>query len=100
VARALGDAVSDSQVRKVLLRLQGLTIGELRNNVGHKDANRPPMGGGRTMPPRRDQIIVRRETPSRCPHLRSAASGLRLLLSHVVLIVATVSPCSCRWVSN
>jgi hypothetical protein len=41
VAWALVDAVSDSQVREVLLRLQGLTIGELRNNVVHKDANRP-----------------------------------------------------------
>ena len=35
------DAFSDSSVRAVLLQLQGLRIGELRNRVVHKDAYRP-----------------------------------------------------------
>ena len=40
-AMARVDAFSDSSVRAVLLQLQGLRIGELRNRVVHKDAYRP-----------------------------------------------------------
>ena len=41
VANARIAAFPDPQVRDVLLRLQDLTIGELRNKVVHKDAYRP-----------------------------------------------------------
>jgi hypothetical protein len=40
-AKARVDALSDSSVRAVLLQLQNLRIGELRNRVVHQDAYRP-----------------------------------------------------------
>ena len=40
-AKARVDAFSDSSVRAVLLQLQGLRIGELRNRVVREDAYRP-----------------------------------------------------------
>jgi hypothetical protein len=40
-AKARVDALSDSSVREVLLQLQNLQIGELRNLVVHGDAYRP-----------------------------------------------------------
>jgi len=40
-AQARVDALSDSSVRAVLLQLQDLRIGELRDRVVHKDAYRP-----------------------------------------------------------
>ena len=40
-AKAHVDAFPDSSVRTVLLQLQGLRIGELRNRVVHEDAYRP-----------------------------------------------------------
>ncbi len=40
-AMARVDALSDSSVREVLLQLQDLRIGELRNRVVHADAYRP-----------------------------------------------------------
>jgi hypothetical protein len=40
-AKARVDALSNSSVRAVLLQLQELRIGELRNRVVHKDAYRP-----------------------------------------------------------
>jgi hypothetical protein len=39
--KALVDALSDTSLRAVLLQLQGLRIGELRNRVVHEDAYRP-----------------------------------------------------------
>lgn len=43
-AKARVDALSDSSVRAILLQLQELRIGELRNRVVHKDAYRPRRG--------------------------------------------------------
>jgi hypothetical protein len=40
-AKARVDALPDSSVRVVLLQLQDLRIGDLRNRVVHKDAYRP-----------------------------------------------------------
>jgi hypothetical protein len=40
-AKARVDALPNSSVRAVLLQLQGLRIGDLRNRVVHKDAYRP-----------------------------------------------------------
>jgi hypothetical protein len=40
-AKARVDAFSDPSVRAVLLQLQGLRIGKLRNRVVHEDAYRP-----------------------------------------------------------
>jgi ferredoxin len=43
-AKASVDALTDSSVRAVLLQLQGLRIGELRDRVVHEDAYRPRRG--------------------------------------------------------